>query len=440
MSKRKSITLLSIISAVVAFVLVMTFVRFPIGIKDYNSVIGAIDLDYDLQGGTAYTLTLSKDNEEKVEDINKVVDTFEYRLSELGYTLYSVKAVKSTNVNVKDYDIRIETKTTDSLADDIKVVAAYGEVTFYGGTSENPTTEILKDVTAIEDAQKLGSVVDADSNTFYQVAITFTQEGYDALMEEIDVAGSGSSYYFLMKLGDNELPLNKATISADDFVDRTLNVYLPTEALARQYALQIRTGGLAYMFDMDNLEPVSISSPYGSNVATKVLIAIIVLVVLIMVALIVLYRGLGIIGALSMLLFILGETWMLLAVPGIVLSMGSVIGIMVATIFTALGCVYVLEKIKTEYANSEKTVMAAIKKGFKDTLMAVIGAGVTAGFFALMLILFASGLAKCFAVTFGIGVVIGVITVLLFARMYTALILPLVEKKEKFLNLKRAEV
>ncbi len=439
MSKKKSITLLSIISVLVAFALVMTFIRFPIGVKNYNSAIGSIELDYDLQGGIAYTLTWSGDNEEEVEDIDSVIDTLEYRLNELGYSLYSVKAIKSTNANVKDYDIRIETRNTSSIADDIEVVAAPGEVQFYGGTSENPTTEILSDIDVIDDAQYLGSVLDDQNNTFYQVSITFTQEGYDALMEEISGAGVGSNYYFLMKLGENNLPLNKETISEDDFSKRTLNVYLPSEALARQYALQIRTGGLAYIYEVSP-DPAIISSPYGENVATKSAIAIGALVALIMVALVVYYRGLGVIGALSMLIFILGETWLLLAVPGIVLSMGGVIGIMVSTIVTALGIVYVLEKIKTAYANSEKTVLASIKKGYKDTFMATIGAGVVSGIIALALLSFASGLIKGFAITFGIGVVVGVITILLFTRMYTALILPLVENKEKFLNLNRAEV
>ncbi|MBQ8427436.1 MAG: hypothetical protein IJX16_06755, partial [Clostridia bacterium] len=312
MSKKKSITLLSIISVLVAFVLVMTFIRFPIGVKNYNSVIGAIDLDYDLQGGTAYTLTLSEDNEEDVEDIEKVIDTLEYRLGELGYTTYSVKAVKSTDANVKDYDIRIETKDTDTLLSDITVVAAHGEVKLYGGTSANPTTEILEDVSAIADSQYLGSVSDGQS-TYYQVSITFTQEGYDELMELISGVEDGSSYYLEIKLGDTVLLSGKEAISETDFTKKTLNVYLSSETGAKQMALQMRTGGLAYLYDIS--DPVSVSSPYGSNVDTKSAIVIGVLAVLIMLALVVLYRGLGVIGALSMLLFILIETLMLIAVP-----------------------------------------------------------------------------------------------------------------------------
>ena len=114
MNKGKSITLLSIISVLMACVLVFTFMRFEVGVKNYNSLLGAVELDYDLEGGVAYTLTLADDNEEEVGDnINAVIDTLENRLDQLGYGTYSVKAVKSTDESVEDYQIRIETKATE---------------------------------------------------------------------------------------------------------------------------------------------------------------------------------------------------------------------------------------------------------------------------------------------------------------------------------------
>ena len=438
MSKKKSITLLSIISVLVAFVLVMTFIRFPIGVKNYNSVIGAINLDYDLAGGTAYTLTLSEDNEEEVSDVNEVIGKLEYRLKALGYNTYSIKAIKSTDESVRDYDIRIETRKTDSLASDISVVAAYGEVKLFGGTSANPTEEILEDVSVIADSKYVGSLVGNDSTTYYQVSITFTKEGYDGLVALMDGAESGSSYYLEVKLGETVLISGANPISKTDFVDRTLNVYIGSEASARQMALQIGSGGLAYEYEIS--DPVNVSSPYGSNVDTMTAIAIGALVVVIFAILILAFKGLGIIGALSTLLFVLINTLMLIAVPGIVLSMGGVIGIAITTALTGLAIAYICNKIRVEYANSEKTVLAAIKKGFRDTLIPVLNAGVVCGVLALALFAFTTGVLKAFAITFGIGVVIGLIAALLFTRMYVSLILPLVEEKEKFLNLKRAEV
>ena len=103
MKKGKSITLLSIICLVMAFLVAMTFVRFSVGVKEYNGVIGAIEQDYDIAGGTAYTLTLAKDNIEEIDDIDEVLKTLRKRMNALGYQTYSVTAAKSTDEAVKDY-------------------------------------------------------------------------------------------------------------------------------------------------------------------------------------------------------------------------------------------------------------------------------------------------------------------------------------------------
>jgi preprotein translocase subunit SecD len=256
-------------------------------------------------------------------------------------------------------------------------------------------------------------------------------------MEILDGVESGSKYYLSIKLGDNELYPGTWELLKTSFQGKTLVGGGVSEKAAKQIALQVRTGGLKYDYEIS--EPVTISSTYGPNVDTRALIAVCAFVVVIMAALIVLYRGLGVVGSLSMLLFILLETLMLIAVPNIVLSLGGVLGIMVSTIVTALGVAYTLSSIKREFATTEKTVVAAVKKGFKDTLMPIIGAGVVSGALALSLLAFCTGLAKGFAITFGIGVVVGLLSTLLFTRMFTALILPLAENKEKLLNLKRED-
>ena len=439
MSKRKSITLLSIISVVMAIVIVLTFARFPIGeIKQYNSALGAIELDYDIDGGTAYTLTLAKDNEEEVEDVDDVISVLEYRLSALGYSAYSVKAVKSTDGDVLDYDIRIETKSTETLASDISVVTAFGEVKFFGGTSANPTEEILSDVKVVSDCKYVGSASDG-TNTYYQVSIDFTDEALDVIMDKIDEAESGEgSFYLEIKLDETVLLSGSSALDKSYFDGNTLFITSSTESSAKQMALQMKSGGLAYKYDVS--DAMEVTSPYGENVGTKVAIAVSVFVLLIMIALIVVYKGFGIISALSALLFILIETWMLIAVPGIVLSLGGVVGIILATVLLAYGLVITCERVKEEYSHSEKTVKAAINKGFKSSLIPVISAHVVCGFIAIAILSLTSGVINNFAVTFGIGIVVSLIATLVFTRMFTSLIMPLAKNKEKFLNMKKAEV
>ena len=133
MKKNKAIILLSLVSLIMAFVLAMSFVKFTSGIKKYNSVIGAIDTDYDVSGGVSYTLTLNRENEKEVENVEDVLNVLDSRLNELGYKAYSLSAQKEVNDGVKDYSIRICVEDTDTVDSDIKAVSAYGTVKFFGG-------------------------------------------------------------------------------------------------------------------------------------------------------------------------------------------------------------------------------------------------------------------------------------------------------------------
>ena len=121
MKKGKSITLLTILSILMACLLVLTFARFEMGVKNFNSVLGAIELDYDIDGGTAFVATLAKDNIDEVgDDIESVVKTVEKRMTALGYSAFSVDAVKSVEEGVEDYDLIIKAKaplTDDNVAD-----------------------------------------------------------------------------------------------------------------------------------------------------------------------------------------------------------------------------------------------------------------------------------------------------------------------------------
>ena len=435
MSKGKSITLLSILSVIVAFVLVMTFIRFPVGVKNYNSLLGAIDLDYDLAGGTAYTYKLASDNEDEVDDnINTVLDVLEYRLGELGYGAYSVKAIRSTQAGVEDYKIRIETKTTDTLESDMKVVMAHGELKFFGGTSEdNISTEILQDMQVIKSAKYKGEVTTGS----YEIDIEFTKQAYDELVKLIE---ADATYFLKITLGETEEGeenvIFKDQISKDYFTKkRVMPLYSEVASAAKQMALQMQSGGLKYKYEVEDVAKVT--SPYGKDVALKCAVAIITLVLVLMIIEVLYYKGFGVIVALSTLLFILGEGWLLIDVPNIVLNMGGVVGICFATVLCGIGMVILAKRVKEEFVNSKKTVKAAVNKGFKQAIVPTININVIAGLFALALFAFTKGVVQCFAITFGIGAVVSLISTLVFTRMYNALIMPLVKNKEKFLSFKR---
>ena len=441
MKKWKATVLLTIVLVITAILTVTAFARFPVGTKDFNGFLGAIETEYDLSGGTAYTLTLDKDNTEDVKDVEEVINTLKTRLNLLGYENYSVKAVKDVDEAVKDYDIRIETRGSvnkygeideSALAQDIAVVAAYGELKFFGGTSESPTEEILTKDKAVADASYGGTQTDG-STTYYIISITFTDYGYNGIKE---LMGDGT-YYLRIDVGDNSLTgLKGLSISASTFTKTYTLKTTAGESAARQFALQIKSGGLAYKYNVSDGEDVS--SPLGANIDTKSVIALGALVLAIIAAMFVFDKKYGIVSCLSLILFVDLYLAMLVAIPNIKVSFGGIVGIALAIFLVADGLFITSKRIKEEFARG-KTVKSAVRTGYIRSVLPIAGSNGIAIISALILFALTGGAVKNFALIFVIGAVLALITTLVISRMFTSLILPLAEYKESFFGIKRTD-
>ena len=444
MKKWKATVLLTIVLVITAILTAMSFARFPIGTKDFNGFLGAIQTDYDISGGTAYTFTLAKDNIKDVEDVNEVIDVLKYRLNLLGYQSYSVKAIKDVDQAVTDYDIRIEARgsvnefgviDTATLTSDMQVVAAYGELEFYGGTESSPSERILKDDKVVSDAVYAGTYADG-STTYYLVNITFTDYGYNGLMTLLK--NNSDSYYLKITLGDTVLMSGTSAVSASYFSGKNLQINTTSEAGAKQAALQIKSGGLAYKYELDSDSINEIVSPFGENVATKCVIALAALVAAVIVYAFVINKKYGVVALLSALLFVDLYLFMLIAIPSIKISVGGIVGFALATVLTADGFYIVSKRIKEEFGRG-KTLKSAVKAGFNRSAVSVVGTAGISIVVSLILLAFTTGVVANFATVFAIGAAVSVVTTMLFARMFSGLILPLVEYKESFLGLKRTD-
>ncbi len=443
MKKRKAISLLTILSIFLALLTMLTFARFPIGTKDFNGILGSIELDSDLGNAYAYTLVYSDDNVGSVTDIDEVTDTLKTRLSILGYKNPSIKTVKSSSEGVKDHDIVITLPASideygnpnvEKLTSDVNAVKAYGELALYAGTSENPTTRILEDKEIVKGASYTGAYVDENGETKYSAVINFTSEAYKFIKEQIKTAeGESATYYLTIKLGDENI-LN-GSLSSETFVDSNLSIVNSDEANLKQNVLKISTGGLPYIYDVTYAE---VTPSLGENAVMVSAVAICVTVLFIMAALIAFYRGFGLAGALSAFAFILVEVAMLVAVPGIKLSMSGVIGIIASTILTGFGLILTSKKITAEYATG-KTVKAAVKFGYKKAFRPVLLSNLLAGIAGLLIFILAGGAAINFGITLGIGAVISFIATTLLSRLYISIFMPLVKNPEKFFNMNKEE-
>lgn len=443
MSKRKSTILLSIISVLMALLLVFTFIKFPVGEKDkYVSPIGAIELDYDVKGGYAYELEPTSIND--VDDIDSIIEVIQSRLEILGYENAVVKAIRKNVTGVKDYRIRIEVSTLtdangeDDIANvsaDIKEIATYGELNFSMGASKDSVSEIFTDIgNPIKSVKYEGATV-YNGETMHPVTITFTNKAYDELMKNIDDGNT----YLLIKIGDTELPLfGDEAISKNYFNGKSISVYPTTEDYAKRVVMQIQSGGLPYEYEVSKVSPIQISSLYGENIRIVALITILALIACIIAFMFVMFKGFGFVSAYTMLLFALAFIWLLCAIPGIKLSLGGIIGFVLAIVLAGDGIIITIKRIREEYSKG-KTVKAAVKTGLSRALLPIISSCLVVAVISLVAFIFAIGQVKSLTMILGVGAVVALISGLLFIRLFTAIFLPLSKNKESFLNLKRED-
>lgn len=431
--KRKggAIALLSILCIVLAFFFVMSFIRFPAGIKDYNGTLGATEFDYDLKGGVAFTYTLADDSEE-VKDIDEVVKTLGDRLDAMGYKAYSVNAIKEAGVENAAYDIRIETRETESVSTDIATVMKYGSVKFLGGTTDDPTEEILNKEPAVKNAKYVGQN-EMEGMTIHQVALEFTDYGYEALKSAVKGVADGESYYLKIMLGDSEI-MKASAISLEGITDQTVYLTQASEAVAKQTALQLKTGGLDYKYELVSSETVS--PMLGEDALLYTLIIAGSVILLAIIAMFAIYKGYGFMSMLSLFFYVVLELGMMVAVPGIVVSLYGVIGMVVGGLITAFGLALTAGKIKYEFENG-RTLKAAVRAGYRRSFLPVTTACIVAGVIGLVTFIFAGGAIQSFGITLGIGAVVAYLAIEVVSRMFIEVCFPLIKNPEKFIGVKK---
>lgn len=436
MNRKKSIALLIVVSVVIALLAVAAFAQFRIpfyknGTRIYQSFLGAIELDGDLEGSVAYELTLKEDiSAADTGDVDpeEVVKTLEYRLEALGYASSAVTAYRESETD--NWSFRIEMRASDTYAEDIEVVARYGELEFTDGSGA-----YLFGRDMVRSAKYFAQKVAAQ--TTHSVELAFTDEGIDELEAAIAAVEDGEAFTLTITLGDTQLfsgKLTEDTLSQNALYIGGKNT---TETAARQLALQIASGGLAYEYEIG--DPMLSAPLLGENAASLVFWGCLAALLVIIVAMVFAYGGLGLISGVTLFFFGLMEITMLILVPGIVLNFAGVLGIFAALLLSADSLAVIMHRVREEYRNG-KTAKAAVKTAYRRSWLTIVETDAVLAAGALLMYFLCKGYANCFAITFGIGVALSALITMFVSYLFASMALPLFGgKSEKFLKLKRAE-
>lgn len=186
-----------------------------------------------------------------------------------------------------------------------------------------------------------------------------------------------------------------------------------TAESAQQLAMLIQSGALP--LDIEQIEVRTISATLGEDALSTSMTAAVIGVLLVIVFMLVIYRLLGVMASLALLIYILIDLFLLAVIPGVQLTLPGIAGIVLSIGMAVDANVIIFERMKEEM-RAGKTVRASVESGFKRAFSAILDSNITTIIAGLVLMIFGAGTIKGFAITLTIGVVCSMFTAVVVTR------------------------
>ena len=193
--------------------------------------------------------------------------------------------------------------------------------------------------------------------------------------------------------------------------NRSLPGGLPQEE-AQELEVVLKTGALPV--NMDVLSVTSIGPTLGSDSLRSGLLAALVGFGLVLVFLLVIYRALGVLADLALIIYAFLLWGLIVAIP-ITMTLPGIAGIVLSIGVAADANVVIFERIKEEIRRG-KTPRTAVQVGYEKGFHAILDGNLTTLITAFILFALSSGSVRGFAVLLAVGVILSMFTAIAVTR------------------------
>lgn len=391
------------------------------GIGKIEPIKDKLNLGLDIKGGVYVVMEAETDytGEELSNLMEQTKTVMENRVYEMGFS----EAVVTIEGSKR---LRIELPGAEDAEEAISQIGQVAQLQF-----------MLADGTVVVDG---GNVKDATAGTSqestgYVVNIQFDSEGASKFEE-----GSRKAFYGEVenKMQDQGVSSNKCiAIVLDDNIitaPEVQNVISGgscqitgnyTSESASNLAALIRGGSLPVT--LTEVTSSTQSASIGYNALEKSVIAGAIGFALIFILMIAVYRFLGLIANVALLLYIILVLWAM-AFSGSTLTLPGIAGIILGIGMAVDANVIIFSRIREEMS-AGKSVRISCESGFHNALSAIMDGQITTLIAGVVLYEVGSATVKGFAVTLMLGVIFSIISGVLITRLYL----------ETFIGLKREE-
>ncbi len=388
------------------------------GILDADGVIQGLDL----KGGSVivYEAQVESPTEEQMNTVSSMLRT---RLDSMGYPEATI-----TKQGEKKVRIEIPSMSNPEMAADSLGATAQLQFVDYEGNVIITGNEVKTAASEYGPTDSMGA-------SSHYVSLEFTDEGAKKFSEATGrIAALPQGQNFIAIVMDDtaiSMPMvqsqinDTACIITGDFTSET----------ATNLAANIKSGQLP--FTLEQVELRSVSATLGETALKTSLIAGLIGFVLVMLFMLLIYRLMGLVADIALLLYV-ALTGILLATLHINLTLPGIAGIILAIGMAVDANVVIFERIKEELKLG-KTVRAAVDAGFNRALTAVVDSNITTIIAAVILLWLGTGTIKGFGTTLLIGVVLSMISAIFVTKFLLKQMIGMNVKNLWFYGIKKAK-
>ncbi|MBE7073835.1 MAG: hypothetical protein E7379_01940 [Clostridiales bacterium] len=414
--------ILSIIAILGVLLCVCSF-SLPSSQNTFNGFLGSINKGIELEGGleVVYTCSLKEGTSLSLEEsVDDAVIKIEKFYNKIGYKELAVQKLGENKIQIL---LSSEARVADKIYS-------------YLQTSK----EVYFTLTESADANKYVFANDIAStfinydqeSSAYGVNLYFTQKGKTHIEELKSYANDHNLKSAYIYWGTELL----TSVEIDDVADGMFitNNTLTYDSDAQEASFNILAGSFGV-----NLSEVKVS-PFSPTLGVNAGLCIAIVLILVIVATIALicvrYAHLGLLGSLSMVFYLVLFTFLMQAIPFVVMNLAGVVASVVAY-FIALGAnCYIFEKIREEYALGKK-IHISCKSAFKRALWPILDSHIALALASICIWIFAPASVKLVGVILLVGAILSVFASLALTRYFIHIYLPLNSTKANKLHLYR---
>ncbi|MCR4806029.1 MAG: protein translocase subunit SecD [Clostridia bacterium] len=381
------------------------------GFGEGGSIAQRMKLGLDMIGGVSVVLEADTDatGAELKSLMDQVQAVMERRVNEMGLSEPVITVENENRIRIELPGAQNAQEAIESIGRTAQLafITTDGNVVVTGENVKNATADVYQG----NQSSLLGT---------YTVNLEFDSAGTDAFTEatrkimngEITPAMEGFSANQILILLDEEVISNPmvSTVISSSTCQITGNF---TASSAGNLAALIRGGSLPV--SLSEVQTEIVGPTLGLDAAHKSVVAGIIGLALIMVVTIVVYRVMGIVADIALLLYVLLYIWVMIAFHA-VLTLPGIAGIILSIGMAVDSNVIIFSRIREEIGLG-KSVRVAVQSGFKRAMGTILDSQITTVIAAVVLYMLGTGSVRGFAMTLLIGIVLSIFTAVVISQL-----------------------